>query len=337
VTTLTTPWLIRASRPTAAWVDRKLPKPLQTFVALYGSWIERLRSAPHADHGRSVLRRPIRLLLLDAILLAGVVIGTSIEMEPLTQMLTNSMGFTHTTARILILGAAGVVAVPLVIGLLRMSRVLGLKLATLALPAAPEGKLDIAAAPRRALVVTLQLVIVALIGAPLIAVMQPFLPPFRGTAALFTVLVGLGIAFWRSATNLQGHVRAGAEVIVATLAEQMSKESTPAEDDAADAQKLTQVHAVLPGLGEPVPVRIGASSFAVDKTLAQLNLRGLTGATVLAITRGGDQVLLPVGKEVLHDGDVLALAGTQDAVNAARDLLRLGAEHVAPPQLASTE
>ena len=50
ITTLTTPWLIRASGPVANFVDRKLPKPLQTFAALYGSWLEQLRAgASKAD------------------------------------------------------------------------------------------------------------------------------------------------------------------------------------------------------------------------------------------------------------------------------------------------
>src|SRR5688572_4701963 len=46
ITTLTTPWLIRAAGPAAAWVDRTLPTPLQTFASLYGSWIERMRQSP---------------------------------------------------------------------------------------------------------------------------------------------------------------------------------------------------------------------------------------------------------------------------------------------------
>lgn len=59
---------------------------------------------------------------------------------------------------------------------------------------------------------------------------------------------------------------------------------------------------------------------AAGKTLAELNLRGLTGATVIAITRGGVGIL-PTGKEPLQADDVLVLAGTHDAVEAARDLL----------------
>ena len=48
ITTLTTPALIRAAPRVAKLVDAKLPGPLQTFVALYGSWFERLRSAPRS-------------------------------------------------------------------------------------------------------------------------------------------------------------------------------------------------------------------------------------------------------------------------------------------------
>ncbi|MDQ3243499.1 MAG: TrkA C-terminal domain-containing protein, partial [Gemmatimonadota bacterium] len=68
------------------------------------------------------------------------------------------------------------------------------------------------------------------------------------------------------------------------------------------------------------------SSPAVDRSLAELNIRGLTGATILAITRRGDsgaKVMVPTGKERLRDGDVLALAGSTEAVNAAKELLTL--------------
>jgi CPA2 family monovalent cation:H+ antiporter-2 len=44
---------------------------------------------------------------------------------------------------------------------------------------------------------------------------------------------------------------------------------------------------------------------------------------VLAITRGGDRILLPTGHETLRAGDVLAVAGTRDAVEAARSVLRV--------------
>ena len=54
---------------------------------------------------------------------------------------------------------------------------------------------------------------------------------------------------------------------------------------------------------------------------AELKLRGSTGATVLAITRGEQGIYAPTAKEVLEAGDVLALAGSQEAIQAARMLL----------------
>ena len=49
VTSLATPWLIRAAGPAASYVDRKLPRPLQTFATLYGAWLERLAASPDAQ------------------------------------------------------------------------------------------------------------------------------------------------------------------------------------------------------------------------------------------------------------------------------------------------
>ena len=59
----------------------------------------------------------------------------------------------------------------------------------------------------------------------------------------------------------------------------------------------------------------------MGKTLAEIRLRGLTGATVLAIRRGEHSVLVPSGEERLLEGDVLAIAGSKDAVNAAKQVL----------------
>ncbi|WP_375771120.1 cation:proton antiporter [Archangium gephyra] len=316
LTTLTTPFLIRASGPVANLVDRKLPKPLQTFAALYGSWVEGLRAAPPQKTTGARLRRTLRLLLLDAALLAALVIGTSVFLERLTTTLESRGGMGASVARLIVIGLASALAVPFLVGIVRLARGLGMLLADLALPPGAEGKLDRAAAPRRALVVTLQLGSLLLVGVPLLALTQPFLPGFQGAAVLLIQLVVLAVGFWRSATNLQGHVRAGSQVIVSALAAQ--SHGAPKEQH---GEQLKTLHAILPGLGEPTPVRLEDSSPAVGRTLAELNLRGMTGATVLAIQRGEDGAVVPTAQEVLRAGDVLALAGTHEAIGAARAVL----------------
>jgi len=81
------------------------------------------------------------------------------------------------------------------------------------------------------------------------------------------------------------------------------------------------VRDLLGGLGEPLALRLERDSGAVGRSLVELNLRGLTGASVLAITRRDGGVLIPTGHERLQAGDVLALAGTHDALELAARLL----------------
>jgi len=149
-----------------------------------------------------------------------------------------------------------------------------------------------------------------------LALTQPFLPGVSGAAVLALLVLVRGVAFWRSATNLQGHVRAGAEVILEALAAQSRPRPLPTAGDS-----LEQIHQLLPGLGALAAVRLDPGSVAIGRTLAQLNLRGRTGATILAITRTEGGVLVPAAHELLRAGDVLAVAGTHDAIEAAKAAL----------------
>jgi CPA2 family monovalent cation:H+ antiporter-2 len=351
ITTLSTPWLIRAAGPAASWVDRKLPRPLQTFAALYGSWMASLRSSSPDRSRRSRERRLAGLLALDAALLAAIAVAVTVELEAGIATLSRVMELTRESARAVIFAGGALLAAPLVVGMLRTARALGQTIALRALPA-PERGVDFGAAPRRAFLVTWQLVLVAMVGVPLIALSQPFLPAHVAPAIFLSALAVAGIAFWRSATNLQGHTRAGAEVIVAALARQMAgrgmEPETPVAhrrraSDAVGAQALAEapeqvrtlagIYDLIPGLGQPVSVEIGEEDYASGRSLAELDLRDRTEATVLVIVRPSGASILPVGAEVLRAGDLLALAGTADAVNKARVLLCSGPveETIVPP------
>jgi monovalent cation:H+ antiporter-2, CPA2 family len=315
ITTLLTPWLIRMSPATAAWIDRKLPRSLQTFGALYSSWLEKLGTAS-VDEQRLRIRGAIRWLIVDAVVVAAIVIGASVEMDRVAHYLASQFDLSKRVTWLISLAGAAILVAPFAIGMVRVARFLGFDLATRVFPTTGKQQLDLAAAPRRLLVAILQLAIVVVVGLPLVAVTQPFLPPFRGAAILLVVLLLLAVPFWRGATNLQGHARAGAQARVDALAHQ-----TRAGRAAADSHSLDELNQMLSGLGSPVPVTLSPGNPNVGKTLAELKLRGLTGATVLAIQRREQSVLIPSGHERLESGDVLAIAGTHDAVDAARKIL----------------
>lgn len=318
ITTLLTPWLIRAAQPTAAYVDRKLPRALQTFVALYGSWLEQLKSGS-ADEHRARVRGLIRWLIVDTVVLAAIIIGVSVQMDNIRTWAEKQLTLPEEFTTVMIVATAALLSAPFWIGMISVARYLGFELANSAFPKVPAKNgaavLDTSAAPRRLLVVTLQLAIVLLIGFPLLAVTQPFLPPFRGALVLLGVLLLLAISFWRGATNFQGHARAAAQVITEALARRTRDGRADVHAHADEASRI------LAGLGSPVSIQLESGSPAVGRTLAEIKLRGLTGATVLAIQRGEQALVVPSGDQRLLEGDVLAVAGTHESVKAARELL----------------
>ena len=314
ITTLTTPLLIKVSNRAAASIDRWLPEPIQTVAALYGSWIERVRSSPRVPTERSATNRNIRIILLDGALITTVVIGVDVEVDRLSRILGDLTGMTPDRVRFMVVLIAGLVTVPLIFGLITSARALGNRLARRAFADAQKGKVDPADAPRRALVILIQVAVVLAVGIPVVAITEPFLPPYQGAFVLAVLMLLLLAALWRNASNLQGHARAGAQIIASALANQMAS-----IDGASDETTLLEdVNAILPGLGEPVAIRVIPQSIAVGKSLAQLNLRGATGATVLAIRRGAEQIPTPLGREVIRANDVVAVAGAHDALAVAR-------------------
>ena len=316
ITTLTTPWLIRASAPAAAFIDRRLPPPLQTFAALYASWLERLKAESAARTGVRGVRRFVGLLTLDAAVLSTLIVAISLQFGAIANALAGTLHLAPAIARAIIVAATVAAALPLVVGIGRLSRGLGRLLAETALPQA-VGKADLDAAPRRALGVTLQLGVALIAGIVVVAITQIFLPSYSGPLVLFLVLAGFGVGFWRSVRDLEGHVRAGAQAVVAALG-RYARAGSPAPGSEA----LADVNRLLPGLGEPVAVRIDAGSAVVGQSLAELNLRGRSGATVLAISRDGESIVVPTAGERLQAGDVLALAGSHEAIDTAKELLR---------------
>jgi CPA2 family monovalent cation:H+ antiporter-2 len=317
LTALLTPTLIRFSGPVASYVDRRLPHALQTYASLYGSWLQRLREVPQQRTAWMRIRRLAALFVLDLLLMAAIAIGASLGHERLVAV-AGRAGLGSAVSHAAVVAIAIAVAAPFLFGAVRMARALGTALALAAFPSANRS-LDLAAAPRRALLVTLQLAILLVAGVPLAALTQPFLPSFPPAAVLLVAAGALGIAMWRSATNLQGHARAGAQVVLEALATQ-SKTPARAETPIQGVQQM------MPGLGDLSPVRIDPQDPCVGKSLKQLNLRGTTGATVLAIRRAQGEVIMPSADEILRADDTVVLTGTAEAVAAARKLLAAPAD-----------
>lgn len=317
VTTFLTPACIRLSGRVAAYLDRRLPHALQTYATLYGSWVSQLGQTRQHGTAWSRIRRLVFRLLGDLVLIAAIVIASAINLHRLVDWVRETIGLQPRLASVLIGVAIVLVILPFLLGAARLARALGFILAQEALPSANGGLggLDLADAPRRTLLVTLQLAILLAAGAPLVAVMQPFLPSFPFVLFLLLGIAVLAVPFWRSASDLHGHVRAGAQIVLEALAAQSHSGSDEAND-------FSDFRRVMPGLGEPSTLTLRPNDPAVGCTLKDLNVRGLTGATILAIERKPNEVVFPGPDERLRAHDVVVLTGTHESVEAAIALLR---------------
>lgn len=326
ITTLSTPWLVSASGNVTSFIDRKLPRPLQTYATLYGTWIEDIRASARRHSTGQQIGQLVRWLLLDAALVSVIIIAASVMAPQLVTWTGERFGLNARTGSIAVAVGALLLSAPFVLGIVRTGSRLAGVLATVALPRG-EG-LDRAAAPRGTLFVTIEIAVLLLTGLPILLITEPFLPPFRGAAVLGVVLSLLAIAAWRSAQNLDGHVRAGSQLLIDAVRSTLPPEHATVEMQIptleGSADRFATATHMLPGIGMPTPFRVEQDHYGAGKTLAQLGLRARTGATVLAITRSGAGIPAPSKTERLEVGDTLVLVGTRDAVDAARLMLTAG-------------
>nr|WP_255216390.1 cation:proton antiporter [Pseudenhygromyxa sp. WMMC2535] len=321
LTAFTTPLMVRVSDRLAKAVDQVLPRPLQTFASLCESWFEAVREAPPSPDKRSHLRNTAIVITIDGLALAGIwVLISHFRVEIGAWLGPRVPG-------ILVILAGAILSLPLIIALLRSARRAGHLLAERVIPMRSPGAMDPGQAPRRAFVVALQSMVVLAVGAPIVALTAPLVGAPWGLIGLAALTLGLAVLFWRSATNLQGHVRAGATALVELLGRQMADESEHPQGDARAGGHPSpgpRSEDLLPGLGSTSRVVVSAEAWAAGRTLAELNIRALTGATVIAIAHEGETTSMPSGQDRLDPGDSLVLAGAAHAVEAARGLLDTG-------------
>jgi CPA2 family monovalent cation:H+ antiporter-2 len=277
---------------------------------LYASWVELLVAPTPAGGPLARRKRLIRFLLLDAAAVTATIIATSLANRRLPDWV-GADAAASPGLHLALLGAGALLALPFAIGLVRTMRRLAVTLAESAIPKPLKG-VDQGLAPRRTLSAVLQIGLVIAVGVPLTLLTLPFVPPFGVLGVVAAYLIVLGFAFWRTATDLEKHSRAGAELVVHALGKQ---------SHSGDTGMFEVVRELLPGLGTIVPIEVMPGSEAAGKTLGELNLRGRTGASVVALSRGDQRDPLPTALTRVEAGDLLALTGSGSAIGLAATLL----------------
>jgi monovalent cation:H+ antiporter-2, CPA2 family len=304
-TTLTSSVMIRSSASIARWVAGRLPGRIATFVSFYESWLGRLRGRESAAWKR--VRRPVLITLFDVAAVLAIIIGASFVGDDAAA----AIGLEGSAGHILVITFVIALTAPFGFSLVRRVVQISRALAQIVIPVRSKGNdLDLGMAPRRALTLMLELALATVISVPMIAAVQPFVG--RGGVLAGGVVVILLTITYRSIVDFNQHVHAGSELILELLHQPEQQ------------QHMKQIETLLPGFGGLVSITVEPDTNAVGKSLAQLDLRARTGATVLAIGRGEGGFATPEPQEPLRAGDVLAIAGSDDAIAAARTAVTSG-------------
>lgn len=322
ITTFTTPWFIKKAPNVYESLDARLPPPLRTFAGFYETWLDRLFATRSGDTFGERVGKAVRLMVIDAACVVFVVFGVAFLMPKSTELFDAWVGLSRRLSTILMYLLMAVLSVPFLVGLFRCARSIAALLSARVFQVDEAAVLESPA--RQAFVLALQFGILAAAGGPLVVLTQPMLPALSGGVALVGVLGALAYAFWKSARSLEVEARAGAESVLDAFSRQMVKAPIPAITTEIPVQ-------IWSHLGALKPVRLIAGSFAVGKSLVELDLRGKTGATALAVERDHEKLVPPRPREPLQIGDVVALAGSEQAVEAAARILLRGETGSLPP------
>ena len=311
ITAFASPIFLGRADYVARRIDHALPRRIKAFVTLYSSWVESLKARRQVDSlGRRVTGL-VGALVFESVLLVTITVGASLGMEGLRRWIvatTGAPGIVVTTLAGLLIA---LFVFPLLVSIVVSARRMGSTLALAAFPIRQAGP-DYGHEPRRALLLTAEIAIVLVVGIPIVAATLPFVPGYAGPIGLALLVLLFAGAFWRSAGSLEGHMLATGGLIAEALARERSGREPSA---------IHRVRELMPGIGVLTPVTVEPDSPVVGRTLAELDLRGLTGATVVALCRGDDRIELPSGQERLEAGDMLALTGSEVAIESAARLL----------------
>lgn len=307
LTAFTTPIMVRVAPRVVAVVDRRIPEWFSTLLSLYESWLEQLRKRERGARWR----RPFTVLGLETAGLIGMMIGYGLIRPWLIELMVEQLGLAQRFAALITIIVELGLALPFVIGIARVARRIAKQIAEDLLPSVEAGRLDLANAPRRALIIVFELAIILAVTAPIAMFTAPFTGGPGPVLLLGTVLLGTLASLRKGGHNLDGHVRASAEVVIELIRRQGHAET--------DTTHVEQADVILPGVGQVEAVTIASS--LVGRTLGAIDLHTRTGAKVIALVRDRASIPRPGPEVVLAAGDTLALIGSNEALEAATALL----------------
>lgn len=297
LTTLLNPILLRASDPFADWVVRKTPESWKRGLATYENWLHRFRHLPTPPEQIRKLRFNFLMVGVHLILVAALYLAAGF-LAKLDYSVIAVWVETH--KQTLLWAAASILMVPFGILLFMHARKIGRYLADALIPL----KLQEThwAEAFRGFLVFLSVSFVMLVLAAESFMLSGSIMPESGLEQCVMGGFLLVIAIF-TVNRVKKVGRRSVETLRSALADESR---VPETESAAELLDIHTERFVLP---------VGARM--AGKSLRELHLRHLTGASVIGIDRNGTTMVNPTAEELLLERDGILLLGDDHQIHSA--------------------
>jgi monovalent cation:H+ antiporter-2, CPA2 family len=308
LTTLTTPYLIRASTPVTVWFEAALPSVVLSYLNLYHRWLKQFSKGRQNSQVRAILRKIAGQLTI----FAGLMAGSLLTAVFISKIIQNFLPQTHHYKVFINAGlwlTAMLAAMPVYIAAYRKLKALGMILSELGITDAMGGerKTEI-----RAVVANTILVLGLLtISGFTFALSYVLLPPAQAQIILL-IIAGL-LVYWQRGSFNKIYFQ-GKAALVDTFSKPVDISS---QDPISEKPNVTHLlrEASLQSLV------LTAEMPGAGHTPRELELKTRTGAFIVGIDREGLQIINPEADEILLPKDSLLLLGSRAQLEAAHLLI----------------
>lgn len=310
LTSLSSPILWRNSERIVKFISKRLPNKFRIAIGLYEAWFLRIRESK-LDDGEvlGVPKKVIFGLLFDSLLL---ILIPPLFFNFLPDIL-HKVGIPKDTLleSLALFVLLGIVLGPIIYGFTKISSALIIRLSQSVFSAHIKSDKEYSSV-EKLFNLTIWSILCLVVSFPLLASVSLFLDSYVFVALVFFVLATIFFRLWKSAGEVAYEYEAGGERLLSVLKKRTFSE--PLSSPVVEAPKI-------PGLENLDSIKIENQKI-VGKTLAELNIRNLTEATVVSIARNDSLIMFPSYAEEVSLGDVLHVWGGEEAKRKCKELLK---------------